>query len=204
MLTTSWAKSLLKRMNFTQRRRTTKAKVSVEDFNRLKTTLLQEVIDVVKMEEIPIDLILNWDQTGLNLVPVSSWTVAKKGSKRVEVQGLTDKRQITGVFCGTLVGEFLPLQLIYTGKTPRCLPAFQFPSDWLISYTHNHWSNETAMINYIEDIIAPFVDAKRQELGFDESQAALAIFDHFKGQLTDKTTGKKWSSLTTSSIGRRS
>ena len=61
MLSTSWAKSLLIRMNFTQRRRTTKAKVSVEDFNRLKTTLLQEVIDVVKMEEIPIDLILNWD-----------------------------------------------------------------------------------------------------------------------------------------------
>ena len=111
MLTTSWAKSLLKRMNFTQRRRTTKAKVSVEDFNRLKTTLLQEVIDVVKMEEIPIDLILNWDQTGLNLVPVSSWMVAKKGSKRVEVQGLTDKRQITGVFCVTLVGEFLPYTL---------------------------------------------------------------------------------------------
>ena len=61
-------------------------------------------------------MIFNWDQTGLNLVPVSSWTMASKGSKRVEIQGLTDKQQITGVFCGTLLGEFLPLQLIYAGK----------------------------------------------------------------------------------------
>ena len=123
-LTTAWAKSLLKRMKFMQRRGTTKAKVLVKEFNQLKTSFLQEIIDVVKMEEIPNHLILNWDQTGLNLVPVSSWTMEKKGSKRVEIQGLTDKRQITGVFCGTLLGEFLPLQVIYTGKTSRCLPPF--------------------------------------------------------------------------------
>ena len=44
------------------------------------------------------------------------------------------------------------------------------------------------MISYIENIIAPFVDARREDLGFDRSQAALAIFDHFKGQLTEKVT----------------
>ena len=35
-LTTAWAKSLLKRMNYTQRRGTTMAKVSVEEFNQAK------------------------------------------------------------------------------------------------------------------------------------------------------------------------
>ena len=110
-LTTAWAKSLLKRMNFTKRRGTTKAKLSVDEFNCTKALFLQEIIDIIKMEEIPIEMIFNWDQTGLNLVPVSSWTMASKGSKRVEIQGLTDKRQITGVFCGTLLGEFLPANL---------------------------------------------------------------------------------------------
>ena len=87
-LKTVWAKSLLKRTKFTQRWGTTKAKVSVEEFNQLKTSFLQEIIDVVKMEEIPIDLILNWDQTGLNLVPVSSWTMEKKEARGWRYKGL--------------------------------------------------------------------------------------------------------------------
>ena len=35
-----------------------------------------------------------------------------KGSKRVEIIGLNDKRQITSLFCAALVGELLPLQPI--------------------------------------------------------------------------------------------
>ena len=97
-LTTAWAKSLLRRMNFTKRRGTTKSKLPVEEFNKLKASFLQEIVDIVTMEEIPPQLIFNWDQTGLNLVPVASWMMELKGSKRVEIKGLDDKRQITGVF----------------------------------------------------------------------------------------------------------
>ena len=54
----------------------------------------------------------------------------KEGAKQVAVTGATDKRQIMVVFCGTAIGEFLPIQLIYAGKTKRCHPQFPFPSDW--------------------------------------------------------------------------
>ena len=43
------------------------------------------------MEEIPPDLIINWDRTGLHVVPGSSWTMALKGSKCIEIKGLNDK-----------------------------------------------------------------------------------------------------------------
>jgi hypothetical protein len=56
-LSPAWAKSLLKRMNFSCRRGTTKSKVPIEDFHRLKSSFLQEIVDVVKMEEIPPQLI---------------------------------------------------------------------------------------------------------------------------------------------------
>ena len=62
----------------------------------------------------PPELVFNWDHTGIYIVP---WTMEKKGSKRIEVAELNDKRQITAVFCASLVGEFLPVQLIYQGKT---------------------------------------------------------------------------------------
>ena len=32
----------------------------------------------------------------------------QKGKKRIEINGLRDKRQITAVMCGSLVGEVLP------------------------------------------------------------------------------------------------
>ena len=54
----------------------------------------------------PPALIINWDQTGINYVPVSSWTMEVEGSKRVELVGKDDKRQITAVFAGSMVGDF--------------------------------------------------------------------------------------------------
>ncbi len=64
------------------------------------------------MEEIPPELILNWDQTSIKLVPVSSHTLERQGSVRVEVTGVNDKRLITAFFCGSLTGDFLPVQII--------------------------------------------------------------------------------------------
>ena len=102
------------------------------------------------MEEVPQALIVNWDHTGLKYVLVSSWTMAKEGSKRVEISGIDDKRQITAVFAVTLDGSFLPIQLIYYGKSHACLPSTKFPSDWHITYSHNHWANENTSMDYIK------------------------------------------------------
>ena len=111
-----WAYSLYKRMKFVRRKATTaKSKYTIADFERVKKTFLDEVISTVSMEEIPPELILNWDQTGIKIVPSSPWTMDRRGARRVEMIGTSDKRQITAVFCGTLVGDFLPIQLI----TPR-------------------------------------------------------------------------------------
>ena len=52
----------------------------------------------VEIEEILVALIINWDQTDINYVPVSSWTMAKEGLKRVEIVGIDDKHQITSVY----------------------------------------------------------------------------------------------------------
>ena len=78
------------------------------------------------MEDVPPELVLNWDQTGIKLVPTTSWTMNEVGARRVELIGSSDKQQITAVFCGSLVGRFLPIQLIYKGKTGRCHPKFKF------------------------------------------------------------------------------
>ena len=64
-------------MDCVKRKATTKSKLTIHRFEELKEQYLFDIKVVVEMEEIPHDLIINWDQTGINYVPVSQWTMEK-------------------------------------------------------------------------------------------------------------------------------
>ena len=108
---------------------TAKSKHAPADFAAAKEAFLNDVIAVVTMDDIPPELVLNWDQSGIHFVPASTWAMGREGSRRVEINGAIDKRQITAVLCGSLTGDFLPLQLIYPRGKPNiatlnmCSPA---------------------------------------------------------------------------------
>ena len=136
----------------------------VENFGQVKEDFLLDVKNIVLMDEIPGELIINWDQTGVNYIPVSSWTMQSEGAKKVEIIAKDDKRQITIVFAGSLKGDVLPLQVIYQGKTPRCLPSVKLPSNWHITFSENHWSNEDTMHDYVMKIILPYVSSKKEKV----------------------------------------
>ena len=184
VLTEDWSRYLLERMQFVKRKANRKAKVSVENFAQLKHDYLSDISGIVDVEEVPPSLIINWDHTALKYVPVDSWTMAKEGSKKVPIAGVDDKHQLTAVFGSTMDGFFLPPQLIYQGKSPKCLPQIRFPDDWHVTYTENHWANEQTTIEYIQKIILPYICSKKKEKNLPANQHALCIFDNFKAQLT--------------------
>ena len=94
---------------------------------------------------------------------------------------------MTSVFAGTLVGKFLPMQLIYTGKTSSCHPkGVSFLANWHITHTHNHRANEATINDYVRQIIIPYVSKTRDTIE-NRNQPALVIFDVFKGQLCQST-----------------
>ena len=132
------------------------------------------------MEEIPKDLILNWDQTAVNYVPVSNWNMAKEGSKKVPIAGIDDKQQITIVLAAAMNGKLLPLQLVYQGKTKACLPTVDFPTDWDVTFSPNHWCNGITMDHYVRNVIVPYVQDTRKNLDLDANHGAVCIFDNFK------------------------
>lgn len=160
-----WAQSLMKRMNFVKRKATKAARKIPPDFDALKTNFLKRISDTVKDNNIPDDLILNWDQTGVKMIPTSEWTMATAGSKQVEMVGLDDKRQVTALLCVTLSGVLLPPQILYKGKTDACHPQVKFPDGWCVSHTVNHWSTEGSMIQFIECIVIPYVALTRKKWG---------------------------------------
>ena len=87
-LTKHWAKYLMERMGFVKCWASTKPKVSVLDFESLIAQFIFDVKVIIQMEEIPNDSVINWDQTSIHYAQVSSWTMAKEGSKRVEIAGI--------------------------------------------------------------------------------------------------------------------
>ena len=93
-------------MGMVKRKVSSKAKIDVERFVIIKEAFLLDVKNVVELDEIPPQLIINWDQTAIYYVPIRSWTMELEGAKRVEIAGKDDKRQITAVFAGSMAGDF--------------------------------------------------------------------------------------------------
>ena len=109
-------------------------------------------------------------------MPGSSWTMDLKGQQRVEIAAMNDKRQMTLVMCGSLSGNLLPFQLIYQGKTAASLPKVDFPKQWHVTATENHWSNEEKTKEYIQLIIIPYIEMKRRELDLPTTFSCLGSF----------------------------
>jgi len=140
-LNKTWAKSILKRMGWVKRKGTKAARKLPENFENVRSDFLDTIAKTVKDCSIPKSMMVNFDETGVNVVPASNWTLHEQGAKQVPITGIDDKRQITAVLANTPTGVLLPPQLIYGGKTDKCHPNFQFPDDWNVTHSANHWSN---------------------------------------------------------------
>ena len=142
-------------------------------------------VTIAEEHKVPSCLILNLDQTPLKDIPVGRQSLGKKGSKSVSITGSTDKRSITGTFIITLSGKFLPIQLLYGGKTKQSLPRFKFPESFSLSANRKYFSNKAESLKVIEEIILPYVKQQCQELEKSD-QTAILLIDVFRGQMTEE------------------
>ena len=60
------------------------------------------------------DMIINWDQTPMKLVPSASWAMEKRGTQRVEISATDDKWL-------SLRAQSQVTSYQYKFTTPRCL-----------------------------------------------------------------------------------
>ena len=121
-------------------------------------TVRNSIVNKVEEFQIPLSLVLNIDQINSKYVSMDKATMTKKGSTSLPIRGLSDKRSITVTFIITLNGIFLPVQLIYGGKTVQSLPKFGLPEGFSLSANLKHCSNNAESINIIKEIIVPQMD----------------------------------------------
>lgn len=74
--------------------------------------LVLQACFLINTHQIPPEMFINSDQTGVPLTPSSNYTRAPKGAKDVTNTGYGDKRQITATPTTSAAGEMLPLQVL--------------------------------------------------------------------------------------------
>lgn len=120
------------------------------------------------------------DQTGVHLVPSSSFTYEKVNSASVAVVGADDKRQITVCLASSLHGDLLPLQLVFQGKTARSLPdatPASIASLCHLTCSDNHWSSQMTMQQYIREIVMPHAERCIQEHRLHADARIILVLD---------------------------
>ena len=154
----------------------TTAKVPIPDKARkeIEFVFMHKIVKKIEKYNIPHDLVINADQTPLKYVPVDRCTLASRNSKNVPLAGAADKRAITATFAQTLDDSFLPMQLIYKGKTSQSFPKITLPDGFSLSANEKHFSNTDESIKYLKEIIIPYVEQKRKESD-PTDQATLSI-----------------------------
>uniref|UniRef100_A0A1X7TEK1 DDE-1 domain-containing protein n=1 Tax=Amphimedon queenslandica TaxID=400682 RepID=A0A1X7TEK1_AMPQE len=151
-------------MGFVKRKVSNAGKGLPTEYAELNEQFIADIAAKVILNDILSDLVINWDQTGLKIVPTGEWTMNLARDKIVPVGKSADKREITAVLAATATGKYLPPQLLFMGTTTKCHPVVQFSGGWDIWHSGNHWLNEDTMKRYLSTIIIPFISEERKKL----------------------------------------
>ena len=159
-----WARNLLKSMNWSRRKGTTgKRTMNPSLYEELCFTWKKKIDELVFENKMHRSLVLNFCQTPLGFTSPSKVTFTEKNSQNVPIANIDDKHTITGTFTVSLDDQFLPIQLIYTGKSDKCHPRIKFPDGFGITHSPNHWSNEEAVISHLTKVVFPYIQRKRKD-----------------------------------------
>ena len=71
----------------------------------------------------------------------------------------------------------LKLECYFQGRTPRSLPAGPYPDGWYVTNTDTHYQTRHTIVPYMQNIIIPYFNKRREELGYDSTQKAILVMD---------------------------
>ena len=108
-----------------------------------------------------------------------------QGSKNVSLNGVDDKRLIAVTFALNSTGCFLSIQLICNDKALRCLPKYDFPVNFSVSFTINYWSNTKKSIKFFYETVFPYFEKIKEEKRFPKGKHSVVIMDTIKGENND-------------------
>ena len=155
-------------MDWMKSKRTTgEVNPSVKLLEEEKFLFQHSIYKFVLEHDIPLDLVLNLDQTPLSYVSPGKYIFDLKGSSTVSIKDVMGERQITATI--SALGSFWCIQLFYDGKIKRCLLKYDLSNWFDVTFSQNHWFS-------FEKCISLCI------IFYPKEQDSLIVMDTLKGQ----------------------
>ena len=135
----------------------------------------------------------------------SAVTYALTGFKQVTTLGVEDKCAITMFLSVTNDGTLLPIQVIYKGLSSVSTPSEHSPSyaeaiaaGFLFEYskTTTYWSTQATMCNFVNHILAPYLESQKEELGMPSNQYSIWLIDCWSVHRLEEFLSWMWTTPT--------
>ncbi|CAA7267612.1 unnamed protein product [Cyclocybe aegerita] len=148
------------------------------------------LVYTMKWENIPPCLVVNVDQMGMYVLPSNSRTFHDKGAKQVDAIAKDEKHAYTLLVASMPTGKILPFQQVWGSKTSASLPkqtapgmvkAQEYRFDFAFAASESspcsHFSTLKTMIEWIKNILVPWIKHVIEEDGLDEDQKSILYID---------------------------
>ncbi|GLB39952.1 hypothetical protein LshimejAT787_0704620 [Lyophyllum shimeji] len=168
------------------------AKLPDDAMEQIERTFYR-VVHLVNLYDIPPELVINMDQTGVILLMSKKRTFAPTNSKQVDISFHDEKRAYTLCVASTPAGDILPFQQVWSGKTANSLPNASAPGysdaleegfDFAFADSpkkSSHFSTFKTMREWIKNILKPYIDnfieINRERLNLQDDQKAILLID---------------------------
>jgi hypothetical protein len=181
----AWTREFIERnLNWSYRAPTIVASKLPADYADQGKTMAHRVAYLMRLYNISKSLVVNFDQTGINLIPIgNSRTWKTRGTRHIHFIGIEDKRAISIVVSSSTTGIVLPMQIIFTIKTPQSLPPHNFGrilcslTGSYLTYTNNHRSNMQSMKYFVYWVLESYRLAQIKLLKLSKTQRMVWLID---------------------------
>jgi hypothetical protein len=120
----------------------------------------------IKRHGIPLDNVVNGDETNCDWAMPPKKTLEKKGSRSVEAEGATSSARSTVLLCVTASGYKLDPFLIFTGskkgpiRTKELQALVGFPKGIHYTTQAKAWMDEVTMLEWVKFVWKPFTQSR--------------------------------------------
>ena len=167
-----WARTFLLRIGLTLRRGTRPARHLPKDYDTVKHLFILRVVYTVLTYSVMPMFFFNLDETGMRFFPIKDRTWAALGADQVDISGLGDKRQFTGIPVVDSLGWLVYMQLVWQGKTDASCPnsTVQKAHPFLThTRSASHWSTPTTMELLVDDLWRKHVKPKMEAMSLNSA-----------------------------------
>ena len=171
---------VVRRLGLSWRKGTRDARKLPPNLPDITKTFLCRFFWLVVTYKLAEELVVNFDETGLLLLPAAQQTWGVKGEANVQIVGGEEKRQFTVSPIISAAGELVGrVQVIWGGKTRACEPndSIQVKHNKGMYHTHSesHWSTAKTIMEAVDDLYESYIKPRMLSRGPDPAKTHLMI-----------------------------